>query len=85
MAYRSRGRSTRSRATSRRSSGGARRSSSRSYSRAPARTRRASRRTAGIGRTVRIVIETPSANPLARPDLIGMKPELVRKSNRSTF
>lgn len=47
---------------------------------------RSSRRTASLGRTLRIVIEQPGSNPLARPDMIGVKPELVRtNTNRSRF
>ena len=59
---------------------------SRKRSYAAKSTRRASRRTAGVGRTVRIVIEQPSANPMARPDLIGKMPvqALVRR-NKSAF
>lgn len=85
MAYRTRGRSSRARSTTRRPARSARRTSSR-YSSAGARpARRAARRTAGLARTIRIVVETPSSNPLARPDMIGVKPDLVRKSNRSQF
>lgn len=47
---------------------------------------RTTRRTASLGRTLRIVIEQPQASGVARPDLIGVKPELVRKNvHRSRF
>lgn len=83
---------TRRRSSARRStrSYGGRRSSrpatSRKRSYAAKATRRSTRRTAGVGRTVRIVIEQPSANPMARPDLIGKMPvqALVRR-NKSAF
>ena len=73
------------------------RSGGRSYSarrstRAPARrsygrSRSTSRRTSSGGgsRTVRIVIEQPGMSPVARPEMIGVKPTFARASTRSRF
>lgn len=75
MAYRTRAKSKR---PSR--SYGARRSTARRTSRAPAR--RARRTGGGSARTIRIVIEQPSANSVQRPP-IGMAP--AAEPRKATF
>lgn len=68
MAYRSnRGRSRRSGVRSNR--GASRRSGQRSFQRKGRRVRGST----GGNRTIRIVLEQPTANALARPSLLGLK------------
>lgn len=77
-------RSTGKRASARGSYSSSRSTSRKSYARKSAS--RTGRRTASLGRTLRIVIEQPGASMVARPDMIGVKPDLVRRNTgRSRF
>jgi len=72
MAYRKKG----SRSGARRSTG--RRSG---YTKSSSSRRRTSSNRRSAPREIRIVIEQPGANPMARPDLLGMKPAAAPKKS----